>query len=326
MKDKNPPSGQNLSGVASKLAIAIDLGASNVRVALVSSGGEIAHKLKEPTKKEGKTGEVVSEQVVRLAEQVASKIDAASLCGIGVSSIGPLDHRQGGPLHSPNVPFDFIPLVAPLKSTFSLPVFLLNDCNAAVLAEKHFGQGKNTKNLFYITLSTGIGGGAIVDDKLLFGKGGNAAEVGHFVVDTKYDLLCSCKKGYGHWEGLASGTNIPRFFRYWAESEKRTVDFEPSEAKDIFEVAKKGNVHAIAFLDELAKVNAHALSNIIVAYDPELITIGGSVALQNPDVILEGILKHVDHYLADPYITITDLGEDITLLGAAAGAFGEGRG
>lgn len=303
-------------------ALSIDLGASHVRVALVSSKGEITHKLKEPTKKEGESGEVVSEQVVRLAKkQLANKVYATSLCGIGISSIGPLDYKKGGPLHSPNVPFDFIPLVEPLKKAFSLPVFLLNDCNAAVLAEKRFGQGKSANNLVYITLSTGIGGGAIVDDKLLWGKGGNAAEVGHFVVDTKYDFLCSCKKGYGHWEGLASGTNIPRFFRRWAEREKRTIEFEANEAKDIFEAAKRGNAHALAFLDELAKVNAHALSTVIAAYDPELITIGGSVALQNPDIILEGIREHIDHYLADPHIAITNLGEDITLLGAAAGAF-----
>lgn len=310
--------------MSTKTALAIDLGASNVRVALVSSSGEITHKIKEATVKDGGDGSVVTKQIARLAHSLLRKVDRSTLCGIGISSIGPLDYKKGGPLHSPNVPFDFIPLIEPLKKEFHLPMFLLNDCNAAVLAEKRFGKGKKARNLVYITLSSGIGGGAIVDGNLLWGKGGNAAEVGHFVVDTKYGLLCSCKKGYGHWEGLASGVNIPRFFHTWAKREKHEIGKETKEAKDIFEAAKKGNAHAQAFLEELAKVNAHGLSTLIVAYDPELITIGGSVALHNSDVILEGILKYVDHFLENPRIEITELGEDIGLLGAAAGAFSIG--
>ena len=229
--------------------------------------------------------------------------------------------KRGGPTHSPNIPFAFIPLVKPLQKKFSCPVHLLNDANAAVLAEKYFGAGKHAKNLVYVTLSTGIGGGAIVDGNLLLGKGGNAAEIGHMIVDTSYDLLCTCKKGVGHWEALASGTNIPRFFQAWAQKTKRSQSLSFGVAKDIFAEANKGNHIVLEFLDELAKVNARAISNIIVAYDPELITIGGSVALNNPQFILDGINKYVDHLLKLPKIQITKLGEDSGLLGAGAAVF-----
>ena len=307
--------------MSDKFAMAIDLGASNVRVAIVSLTGNIVSKVKEQTIKEGREGIAVTKQIIRLSEAVLDAIQRSNLCGIGISSIGPLDYQKGGPLNSPNIPFSFIPLVRPLKNHYNLPVYLLNDGNAAVLGEKKFGAGKKTKNLVYITLSTGIGGGAIVDGNLLYGKGGNAAEVGHILVDTSYNILCSCKKGYGHWEGLASGNNIPRFFEYWIKKEKQKTDFEVRETKDIFKALKEGNSLALGFVNELSKINAHALSTIIVAYDPELITLGGSVALNNPGSILGGIMKYLDHYLPLPIIEITKLGEDITLLGAASTAF-----
>ena len=307
--------------MAQKLAIAIDLGATNLRVALVSPNGKILKKVKEETAKTGKDGSIVSSQIIRLIQEVIKETSLKKIAGIGIASIGPLDYKRGGPSHSPNVPFSFIPLVQPIHKKFSLPVALHNDANAAALTEKHFGAGKRTKNLVYITISTGIGGGAIVDSNLLLGKGGNAAEIGHMIVDTTYKLLCTCKKGVGHWEGLASGANIPRFFRVWRETAKKESAVQTQTAKEIFDLARRKNSVVLEFIDVLAKVNAAAISNIIVAYDPELITIGGSVALNNPQFILDGINRYVDHYLKLPKIQVTKLGEDIGLLGAAAAVF-----
>lgn len=304
-----------------KLAIAVDLGATNLRVALVSSTGKILKKAKEETAKTGKDGSVVTNQIIHLIHEVAKEIDPRKVAGIGISSIGPLDYDKGGPLNSPNIPFSFIPLVKPLEKEFGLPVHLLNDANAAVLGEKYFGAGKRVTNLVYITISTGIGGGAIVDGKLLFGRGGNAAEIGHMIVDTTYNLSCTCRKGIGHWEALSSGTNLPRFFRVWQEHTDKKDIMQVQTAKEIFDLARRKNATALDFLDELAKVNARAISNIIVAYDPELITIGGSVALNNPEFLLPGIEAKIDHYLEMPRICVTNLGDDIVVLGAASSVF-----
>ncbi|MBI2577515.1 MAG: ROK family protein [Candidatus Wildermuthbacteria bacterium] len=303
------------------LAIAIDFGASNLRVALVSQEGKILSKKKEETLKEGSSGTVITKQIVRLIHSLLEENKIKKVKGIGISSIGPLNYKRGGPENSPNIPFAFVPLVQPLQKEFSVPVLLYNDGNAAVLGEKQFGAGKNIQNLVYVTISTGIGGGAIVDGKLLLGKGGNAAEVGHFIVDTHYNIPCTCGAGVGHWEGLASGRNIPRFFETWIKQQKKIVSFEAKEAKDIFEVAKNGDAAALEFLEELAKINGRAISNIIAGYDPELITLGGSVGLNNPKIILAGITKYIDHFLKSPKILITKLGEDIVLLGAAALVF-----
>lgn len=301
-------------------AIAADLGATNMRVALVSASGKVIAKLSEPTVKTGENGMAVTRQIIRMIHKMRDA-HPPKIIGIGIASIGPLDYQRGGPVRSPNVPFAFIPLIKPLRHVFDLPVLLFNDTNAAALGEYRFGAGKGKKNIVYITLSTGIGAGVIADGKLLLGKSGNAAEVGHVTVDTRYNLPCTCKKGDGHWEAYASGRNIPRFFTQWARTRDKKINHTFQTAKDIFAAGRARDPAVREFLDELSKINARAISNIIVAYDPELITIGGSVALHNASAILGGMKKYVDHYLPTPPITITKLGEDITLLGAAAGLF-----
>ncbi|TSC63008.1 MAG: N-acylmannosamine kinase [Parcubacteria group bacterium Gr01-1014_48] len=307
-------------------AIAIDLGATNVRTALVSERGEIIARTKQTTHKTGKNGAVVTTQIERMIEILIRKHPKFALQGIGISSMGPLDYKRGGPAHAPNVPFPFISLTKPLTKKFSLPVILLNDCNAGVFGERHFGAGKKVNNLVYVTISTGIGAGAIVDGKLLLGKEGNAGEVGHLIVDTHYNFPCTCGKGTGHWEGEASGRNIPRFFKVWAASHaQEPVSFTYERAEDIFMQARNKNANALAFLEEISRINARAISDIIVAYNPELITLGGSVVLHNSSIIIRGIKKYVERYLTLPKIQVTTLGEDITLLGAAAAVFKKGE-
>lgn len=302
-------------------ALAVDLGATHVRVGLVSGGGKIVDKVKDKTPKHGKNGTVVSRKIIEMIGLVMAQHPGVRPLGIGIASVGPLDYKRGGPVDSPNVPFRFVPLVEPLRKKFSLPVFLVNDAHAAVLGEQRFGAGKNKKNIVYVTMSTGIGGGAIVDGKLLLGRSGNATEVGHMVVDTTYKLACSCKKGVGHWEGYASGRNIPKFFRAWAKTHGGKITTFPSTAKDIFDRVRSGDATARGFLDALNRLNARAISNCIVAYDPELITIGGSVMLMNAPLVLSGIKKYVGRFLKTPDIRATRLGEDIGLLGAAAAVF-----
>ena len=302
-------------------AIAIDLGATRVRVGLVSQAGEILKRTEAKTATEGSSGEVVTEQIIRMTEDLLGKRFPSRIIGVGISSIGPLDSQLGGPIDSPNVNFPFIPLTQPLEQAFGLRPHLLNDANAAVLAERHFGDGQSRENIVYITISTGIGGGAIVNDHLLLGKGGNAAEIGHLIVETSYDFPCTCNKGAGHWEGLASGGNMTRFFRFWMEYNGKEVQFQYQGAKEIFDQVRKGDKTARDFIQEISRINARAISNILVAYDPELIAMGGSVALNNPDLIIAGLTSQIDHYLKLPEIKITTLGEDICLLGAAAAAF-----
>jgi glucokinase len=250
-----------------------------------------------------------------------------SVCSIGIGSIGPIDISNGTIIGTPNLPFEEIPITQPLQEVFEVPIGLLNDCTAAVLGEYTFGAGKGIENLAYITLSTGIGGGAIVDGHLLIGKNGNAVEVGHITIDPTSPLSCSCGSP-GHWEAYASGKNIPNYMKnilidefgdcFLSDISKEKIN--RINTKTLFEAANKGDKIALKFLEELGKINAVGFANVVNAYDPELITVGGSIALYNPNLILEPIQKYIDRHLLNekPRIIITPLGEEIVLYGALA--------
>jgi len=160
-----------------------------------------------------------------------------------------------------------------------------------------------------------------VDNHLLRGQNYNAAEIGRFIVDTKYNLLCGCKKGYGHWEGYCSGNNMPRFFKYWLKSNRIKKKYPVKTAKDIFDLAKKADKIILKFLEEVGQINARGISNVIIAYDPKIIIIGGAVFLNNKKFILPHIKKNIDKYLVPPKIIATPLKENTCLLGAAALVF-----
>jgi len=306
--------------MAKNLALAVDVGGTNLRTAIISRKGKIIAKSFAKTAQKGKSGRVIAEQIVGEIKKITESKKMRDYEGIGVSIAGPIDYKKGASLNPPNMNFGFVPVIKPLERAFGIPVSIINDCNAGALGEKSFGKGKKVKNLVYITLSSGIGGGAFVNNKLLLGRGGNAAEVGHFMVDTKYNLPCSCRKGRGHWEAYASGNNLPKFFKIWAKDKNLETEF-PSKAKDIFEAARKGNKNVLRFMEELGKINGRGISNVIAAYDPEVIVLGGAVALNNFDIIVKYALPHIDRFLKIPKIFKSSLGKEAPLLGAAAVVF-----
>ena len=301
------------------LTVAVDLGGTNLRVAVVSRKGKILKKVEALTIRKGKNGKVITGQIIRLVEEIRTDFGLKNFLGIGVSGAGPQDRKRGAIANAPNMAFNYIPIVEPLWIKFKIPVYLLNDGNAGALGEKYFGLGKKIENLVYITMSSGIGGGAIVNGNLLLGKDGSAAEIGHMVVDTEYNMPCSCRKGRGHWEAYASGNNIPKFLQAWVEREKiRKIKFGYSSAEDIFEAARKKDKIALEFMKELGKINGRGISNVVAAYDPEVIVFGGAVALNNFDLIIRYAKPNIDKFLKIPKIVKSPLGENAPLLGAGS--------
>jgi glucokinase len=317
--------------MAEKLAIGIDLGGTNVRIALGDDKGHILTRCSEKTDKT-KGPEGVSNQIIEIIRSIqARKTTTEEIQGIGIGSSGPLDVKRGCLMKPTNIPYDLVPLVEPLENEFSLPTYLLNDCSAAVLGEKFFGAGKSHKNLAYVTLSTGIGGGAYVDEHLLVGKDGNAAEIGHFTIDHEERLLCSCGKR-GHWEAYCSGNGIPNYIRLLLE-EKRPEEIEPSllveaagpdlrnmTARTLYDAARAGDKLSQEFVEKIGVLNAVGFACVIDAYDPSLVTVGGSITLKNTSIVIEPIRRHVDKHARNrvPEIDITPLGDDVVLYGALA--------
>ncbi len=122
-------------------------------------------------------------------------------------------------------------------------------------------------------------------------------------LEENYNFECSCGET-GHWEGVASGESLPRFFKVWLKRNDKKVNFQPKDAKTILNNSENNTVQQ--FLTELGKMNARAVSNLIVAYDPSLITFGGAVALNHPDLILPPIKEHVDNFI-DKYYPFTQI-------------------
>jgi glucokinase len=298
--------------------VAVDLGATNVRAA-VGDEGQLRCKVSERTER-SRGAEGISEQIVRLIEALPGGFRA-----IGVGSIGPVDLGSGCVVNSPNIPFKRIPVVEPLKKHFQVPVAMLNDCSTAVLGERDYGAGRGLSNIVYVTLSTGLGGGAIVDGHLLVGKDGNAVEIGHLTIEADSPLICGCGKR-GHWEAYCSGSNIPNLARlmlenYLGETCLRAERYPKAlTAERIFNAARSGDPAAKDIVSRIGEVNAIGFADVVNVFDPEVLTIGGSIALNNPDLVIGPIMDGIDKHLINrrPKIIVSPLGEDAVLYGALA--------
>jgi glucokinase len=314
-----------------KYFVGVDIGGTWIRLALASASGSISKKVIFPTPREGDRYTIAMLIVNTVKKEFKEYLE--NIKAIGVGTAGPLDLAEGVVIGAPNIPIRVFELGKPLVDELKKPVIVANDCVTAVWGEKFFGLGKGRSNVVYITLSTGIGGGVIVNDLLLLGKMGNAHEIGHMVVDISGKMDCGCG-GKGHWEAYASGANIPKFvykiLEEWSltEIEKNSLIYKQYlnrmlTAETIYREAEKGDKLALKIVDEINKYNIAGFENVINVYDPEIITVGGAIALKNKrELVLDPIIRGVNEskgvVTQKPIIELTPLGEDIVLLGAIA--------
>jgi glucokinase len=313
--------------------VGVDLGGTWLRVVLSDEKGNFVDRIREKVDKS--SAEAISEQVVRIIRFLCKRygFQIKILRGVGIAATGPLIQDEGVLTKPTNIPFDLVPLTKPVSEELGIPACLINDCAGAALGENTFGAAKGLDNFVFITIGTGIGCGAIVNGTLLLGKDGNGHEVGHFVIDSEGKLTCGCGKP-GHWEGYCSGRNIPNFVRMKIKEIPREVvnrshlvkrvggDFSKLNAADLFDAAKQRDGLSLKLVDELGVLNAMGFANVISAYDPSLMTVGGTVTLKNKRMILSPIRKYVGKYTVNrvPKIEVTPLGEDVGLYGAVATA------
>ena len=193
--------------MSSRLAIGIDLGGTQARVALVGDG-KVLRRAAERTDVAGGPAAVLA-QFERMIGEVCSKQEKTRLSGAGVSAPGPLDSETGTVLHIPTLPgWEDFPLRDVLGQKLGLPVIVENDGIAAVYGEWKFGAGRGLRHVVFVTVSTGVGGGAIVDGRLLHGRRGMAAHVGHFRMAPD-GPRCSCG-ATACFEAFAAGTALAR--------------------------------------------------------------------------------------------------------------------
>jgi len=293
----------------------VDVGATNLRAA-VAEGDTILGRADRPTPDE--SGRAVTNAVMELIQDACADASrsVAEIERVGVASIGPLDRQRGCVVDPVNLPgVAEIALVHPLSEFFECAVFLCNDATAGVLGERAAGAPANT---VYLTISTGIGAGVCVDGHVLSGWGGNAGEVGHFALDPDGALECGCG-GRGHWEAYCSGSGIPRYARRLHDGEPTALAIDESTtAADVFACAREGDAFAERVVERVGDWNARGVATVVHAYAPEVVSVGGAVALENPERTLDPIRERLPDLVVSrvPDVRLPRAGADVVLSGA----------
>jgi glucokinase len=306
------------------LAIGIDLGGTQLRAALVDGNAGIVSRASVETDVAGGPAGVV-EQIRRLCEEIGVAGRRPEIAGVGVSAPGPLDSETGTIIAIPTLPgWEEFPLAAELASEFGLPVVVENDGIAAANGEWKFGSAKGLSHLVYVTVSTGVGGGVVVDGRLLHGRRGMAGHVGHMIIAPD-GPRCSCGAS-GCFEGLASGSALARSGREAVAAEPSSLlakapSPEAITARDIVAAARQSDRLALALLECEARWLGIGFSNLAHLYSPQAIVMGGGVS-QAFDLLQENIaaafLACVMPPFRDTKIVAAMLGDNAGLAGAAA--------
>lgn len=266
-----------------KYLLGIDLGGTNLRVAVVTSDGQLVEEMNVKTESE-KGPYYVINQMIKLCEKIMRErnIDA-----IGIGSPGPLDVKQGIILSPNNLPgWDNIPLVDMLEKVLQKKVVLDNDANAAALAEAIIGAGKGKESVFYITVSTGVGGGFVFRKQLLQGANFCAGEIGNLIVDS--DGPSHHALNVGALETLASGTAVKK-------RGKEQLGMT-GHAGEVFALAMNGDPEAQKIVDQMITSLAKGIANIVHTVDPHIIVLGGGV-MQSRDYIMPLLVERVNDFL-----------------------------
>jgi glucokinase len=290
------------------LIIGIDVGGTKVAGGLVTPKGRLVNSLVVPT--HAARGFASSfGQVTRLIERLIRRAGGqANVQGIGLCAPGPFDTKNGVILNAPNIAgWRNIPLAAKLEAQFRLPVKVENDANAAALGEVLFGAATSYRHVFYVTVSTGIGTGIIINRRVYHGKNGAAGEGGHVSIDFESQYRCGCG-ALGHIEALASGPAMARRARVRLEQEHAT----PSKLRQL----TRGNLSLISpqlivkaacaddkvaqgIIDETGFYLGVWLAGMITLLDPEAIVMGGGVSLIG-EPLFRTIRKTILRYTMNP--------------------------
>ena len=309
-----------------RYVIGVDLGGTKIYIALVDlEGNIIKEKTVETLAHEGE--QAVMGRIIDTINYVIDGTDKDLIRAIGIGSPGPLDVKNGVIIETANLPFKNFEIVKTIKEEYELPTYLDNDANVATLGEFMFGAGKGTENMVFITASTGIGGGAVLNGKLFRGATGNALEVGHMTVSTE-GPRCGCGN-LGCAEALGSGTAIGRRAKEAVSTNVKTSlkNYDNVTSKEVFKEAANGDRVAQNILNTSLTYLGIAVANTITNFDPEKVVVGGGV-VNGGDIVIDTIRNVVEErcmaaFVENCKIEKAVLGGKAGVLGAAALAITE---
>jgi glucokinase len=270
--------------------LTLDIGGTKCVAARVAADGTVEAQERRPPVL-GRGPDAFLDGLCELVERVR----APGVVALGVAAPGPLDLPAGRMLDVPNLPgVGVAPVKDALVLRFGLPTFLENDASCGALAEGLFGAGRGVDDFVFLTLSTGLGGGAVVGGRLLRGASGNGAEVGHLVVDPN-GPRCGCGK-IGCLEAFCGGLNLARRVAadpaFASSALPKIAGAEPFTAKQLFEGARQGDPLARRYLAEWVEMLARGIADLVFAFDPRRVILG-TMAVQSGDLFLDELRRRV---------------------------------
>lgn len=304
-------------------AFGVDIGGTTVKIGFFSSEGKFIEHWEIPTRKEG-NGEMILPDIARAITKKLKEHDLSldDLEGVGVGVPGPV-FANGIVNKCVNLGWDVVDVRGQLSALLSgVPVEVANDANVAALGEQWNGGGKGHDNVVMVTLGTGVGGGIVINGKILPGVHGAAGEIGHMKVRDNETATCGCGKK-GCLEQYGSATGVVRLAKI-ALAENPDTDsplrkLDPLTAKDVFDYAKTGDELSLSIVDEVGKMLGEAIAHITCVLDPDVIVIGGGVSRAG-QILLDAVLRHYTpaafHASRHSEFKLAVLGNDAGMYGA----------
>ncbi len=309
-----------------RYAIGVDLGGTKIATGITDlSGNMVARRFVATDAASGEA--VVIARIMRSIHDIIkeAKVSNEEVAGIGICCPGPLNPETGVVIFAPNLGWNHVPIVAHIVEEFGIPTYLENDANAAALAEKWFGAGRDVQSLLYVTVSTGVGGGIILNGDIYRGRNHMAGEIGHAIVQPEGGERCGCGQ-YGCLETIASGTAIGRRARevVQAGGGQRMLELAGSSeaitARTVADAAADGDADAKAVLERAFLYLGTFIVNMLNVLNVEKIVIGGGVSKLGESLFVP-VRRVVDDKMSDVPAKYTPIvpaetGDSVGILGA----------
>ncbi|CAH8768042.1 ROK family glucokinase [Paenibacillus dendritiformis] len=310
--------------MSEQIYVGVDLGGTAIKVGICDAEGRLLQTFEGPTEV-AKGPDTVIDNIENYIRRIVeeSPYDWSQVAGIGAGVAGFTNVKEGVILLAPNVGFKDVPIRAILEERLGKPVKIDNDANVAALGEAWSGAGKGIDNCVCYTLGTGVGGGIIINGKIVQGFSGMAGELGHIAVIPDLEAIqCGCGK-MGCLETVSSATGIIRMAKDAVERGDRTSLslLEDIAAKDVFDAAKAGDEVAVRIISRAAFYLGKSMAAVAVTLNPERFIIGGGLSKAG-EFLFEQIRETFKKLTPEPVtrgvsIVPAELGNDAGMIGAA---------
>ena len=305
--------------------IGIDLGGTNIAAGLVSEDGKILIQDSTPTNADRNPSEIAAD-MAKISKEIISRygIKESDVKAVGIGCPGSIDFDKGMVVYSNNIKFDHFPLTDEFRKHLDLPVYVDNDANCAAMGE-YVATGERCDNFLFVTLGTGVGGGIVLNGKVLRGFNGAGGEIGHMTLVSGGEK-CSCGKA-GCWEAYASVTALIRQTKAAMESNPQSLMNEYAKrdgkvsGRTAFDAARAGDEAAKAVVKQYAIYVADGIVSMENIFQPNIIAIGGGISREG-DYLLDPIKEYVEknrynRYMEKTKIVTAKLFNDAGIIGAA---------